>query len=203
MDEELVRSNTIICSNCKNGFVPVSFNKCITIDKQHYMNYTTLFLYDFTLKQALKRFKFYKEVRLRRLFENYFLEHLNLLNPPDIIVPVPSHPLTNIKRGYIPMFLLAKTIGSVSGIPVSYLINKCFFKIFNQSQKSQNREQRLSRMGNRFYISAINRTKAEGQKILLLDDVITTGTTITECAELLYRYGAKDVSALVLAATPI
>lgn len=197
------KTNTLICQACRDGFVPVSFNKCVPLADGHNLNYTTLFLYDSTLKQALHNFKFRKEIRLRKLFTNMFLEHFNLLSPPDIIIPVPSHPITNIKRGYIPIYLVTKKICSVSGIPLSYSINKYFFKRSNQSQKQQNREQRISNMGNRFYIKKKYIPTIKDKKILLMDDVITTGSTITECAELLYRHGAREVEALVLAATPI
>lgn len=197
------KDKSFICTDCRDGFVPISFNKCIPLTGGNNLNYTTLFLYDLTLKYALHQFKFRKEIRMNKLFTNLFLEHFNLLNPPDIIIPVPSHPLTNIKRGYIPMFLIAKRMSEISDIPLSCSIRKYFFRSIFRNRKFQNREERISSLGNRFYIKKKNIADINGKKILLLDDVITTGTTLSESAALLYSNGAREVEALVLAATPI
>lgn len=197
------KDKSFICAACRDGFVPISFSKCIPLSDGHNLNYTTLFLYDLTLKYALHQFKFRKEVRMNKLFTNLFLEHFNLLNPPDIIIPIPSHPLTNIKRGYIPMFLIAKRISEIADIPLSCSVRKYFFRSIFQNRKFQNREERISSQGNRFYIKNRNIMGIKDKKILLLDDVVTTGATLTETASLLYSNGAKEVEALILAATPI
>lgn len=193
----------LICQKCRDGFIPISFTKSFMLQNNHYFQYSTLFLYDSTLKDTIRRYKFKKEIRLNNVLVNIFIEHLNLISDYDLIIPVPSHPITNIKRGFIPMYILAKKISEITKIPVEYILKMNILNLFNQNQKTKNRKERLSNKGNRFYIRMINRSKIINKKILLIDDVITTGSTITECSELLFKYGAKEVEGLALAATPL
>ncbi len=96
----------------------------------------------------------------------------------ELIIPVPLHKKKELKRGYNQSEMFAKGISLKTGIPLS---TDNLIRIKNTStQTKMNREQRLNNLKNAFKIN--NPEKIQGKHILLVDDVLTTGSTLLECA---------------------
>lgn len=110
----------------------------------------------------------------------------------DIIIPVPLHPVKRAERGYNQSDFIAKGISSILKIPVSTKILKR--KRFTQSQTTMTLTERKENIEGAF--SLRNGVSVTGKKIILLDDVITTGATISECGRVLLNAGAEKVFAL-------
>lgn len=113
----------------------------------------------------------------------------------DIITWVPLSRLRLRKRGYDQARLLAQELAIRSGIPCLRLLKKTR----NTSAQSlsggaANRKQNISRA-----YAALDQKSIKGKKILLVDDIVTTGSTLTECARILSGAGASSVSAVTLA----
>lgn len=109
----------------------------------------------------------------------------------DFIIPVPLHQLKKNERGYNQSYFLAKGISKATGLKIKagYLKRKRF----TQSQTSLNLKEREENMNGAF--TARYTEKLKGRNVLLIDDVITTGATITECGRVLIACGANKVYA--------
>ncbi|MCD8326712.1 MAG: ComF family protein [Lachnospiraceae bacterium] len=113
----------------------------------------------------------------------------------DMIVPVPLHKSRRRQRGYNQAELLAKALGRRTGLPVSA---KCVVRSRKTvSQKQLNRTERQNNLKNAF---KINRVDVQLKKILVVDDIYTTGSTADAVAAVLKRAGAAKVYVLTLAA---
>ncbi len=114
----------------------------------------------------------------------------------DILTWVPIAPLRRLRRGYDQVELLAEAVGNELGItPI-----KTLRKIRNtppQSRIGDVSRRRANVLG--AYVPVSPET-VRGKRILLLDDVITTGATASECARVLLTAGAKEVFCAAMAA---
>jgi ComF family protein len=115
----------------------------------------------------------------------------------DILVPVPLHWTRLFTRRYNQAAVLAHEIGKASGIRVSAdLLQR------NRATPSQGRQNRVERKRNVAGAFAVKRGRnAKGMRVLLIDDVLTTGATAAECARVLLKAGAERVEVLTLART--
>jgi ComF family protein len=113
----------------------------------------------------------------------------------DLIVPIPLHHLKRAERGYNQSDFIAKGMKKILQVPVkSRLIKRVRF---TETQTSMNLVERKENMKDAF---AIRRNKiVKGKNILLLDDVITTGATISECGRIILESGATNVYAASVA----
>ena len=117
------------------------------------------------------------------------------LPAPDLIVPVPLHPKRLGQRGFNQSGLLADELGRKLNTPVSFNVIKR--KNQTQPQTRLNREQRLKNVKGAFEVADVQRVR--DRRVLLVDDVFTTGTTLSECARTLKRKGgASEVHAITV-----
>lgn len=117
----------------------------------------------------------------------------------DLLVPVPGNPRRARTRGWSPTVLLSHALSRRTGIPSRCLIRRTA----GQDQKELTYEGRVSTVSRRYRISRAGRTAGvwatAGKTICLIDDVFTTGATVSACAEVLKRAGAASVCAVTLA----
>lgn len=110
------------------------------------------------------------------------------------IVPVPPHqPIPGVPG--MPL-LLARRLGAVLGIPV---LTPLTARRAGQAQKGLTRTQRLENARDAY--ACRRGTDLSGQRLLLVDDIITTGATVSACALALLQAGAVEVTAAAVAAT--
>lgn len=115
--------------------------------------------------------------------------------PIDHLVPVPLHADRLVSRGYNQSELLAQAIGKARKLPVrGDLIERTRHTL---PQVHLNRQQRLDNVKDAF--APLPGAKLQGETVLLIDDVCTTGATLRGCAEALKQVGAGDVWALAIA----
>ncbi len=115
----------------------------------------------------------------------------------DIIVPVPVSFKTFLKRKYNQCSFLAQSIGKEFG-------KKCFLHALRKSnrakaQASLNKHQRIQNVKNNFFLKEKYKKSIRGKKVLLVDDIFTTGSTAKYIANLLKKAGAKEVIITVFA----
>ncbi len=119
---------------------------------------------------------------------------------PDAIIPIPLHPKRLRWRGFNQSLLLAEKIsGEIApGMQIPVLENILIRTKNTRSQmKIKNNKERMINIKNAFFVT--NQKLVENKNILLIDDVATTGATISECAKILKKKGAKSVFAVVIA----
>lgn len=113
----------------------------------------------------------------------------------DLMIPVPVHWRKEAIRGYNQSQLLAEELSRLTGIPVDKksLIKSAWTYEQNRLSKSQREENLKGSFSIRTGASLF------GKRILLIDDIYTTGNTLKACASVLSKAGAKDVTGLVFA----
>jgi len=120
---------------------------------------------------------------------------------PQLIIPVPLHPSRQRERGYNQALLLANNLGQNLKIPVTSKIVK---KIKPTApQNSLSAEERKQNLRDVFTLSTrplVNRKPI--RKIAIVDDVITTSTTVTQIADLLKPFGINEIDVWAIARTP-
>lgn len=115
---------------------------------------------------------------------------------PDVIIPVPLDAAGLRKRGYNQAGMVAAGISNATGIPL--LLDVLIRPKTSESQVRRSREERLQAMATAF--TTVEGAPLSGQHILLVDDVLTTGSTLGACASALTSAGASHLSIAVLAA---
>lgn len=113
----------------------------------------------------------------------------------DQIIPIPLFHLKKAERGYNQAYYISKGISSFTKIPISK--KSLRRNVFTPSQTKLNTEERKNNVGGVFKI--IDKRKIKNKNIMLVDDVITTGATISECARMLKSAGAKNIYACSVA----
>ncbi len=120
-----------------------------------------------------------------------------LIAEAEVIVPVPLHWTRLFSRLYNQAALLAHALGKQSGLPVA-----CDLLVRRKPTPSQGRLSPSARRRNvrgAFAVRPSRRGRLEGRRVLLVDDVLTTGATAAACARTLLRAGAASVDVLTLA----
>ncbi|MBI2439204.1 MAG: ComF family protein [Candidatus Moranbacteria bacterium] len=121
---------------------------------------------------------------------------------PDYVIPVPLHKRRLRFRGFNQSELLANALAQHVAphlhLPV---LSDALLRInYTKPQiKTDSREERLKNLKNAFIINDSRRNELLGKYIWLIDDVATTGATLTECATILKRAGATKVFGIVIA----
>ncbi|ERM83461.1 hypothetical protein P872_03515 [Rhodonellum psychrophilum GCM71 = DSM 17998] len=113
----------------------------------------------------------------------------------DYIIPVPLHPIKLKRRGYNQSEQFALGLSEILGVPISRSLQR---DQFTDTQTQKSRMERLENVANVFSVRYFDEIK--GKRILLVDDVMTTGATLTSCANSLLMAGAGTVDLAVIAA---
>lgn len=196
----------LICDKCRNAFSAVRSPFCFMCGKEigeeteeycrdcrrnpkPFVRNYAVFNYDETARTSVMRFKNGGRREYARYYAGELLKRyggeINKDNF-DIIIPVPVTPAKKRDRGYNQAAVLAKEIGRAAGIPVREDILMKTGE--TASQKELGRESRLRNLRGVFRSTMkLNR----GIRILLVDDVYTTGSTLSACALALMHAGAS------------
>lgn len=126
------------------------------------------------------------------------LENHGISQKVDIIIPVPLYKSDKRERGFNQAELIAREVGRILKIDVSTDIVEKIRK--TTQQKTLSKRERKVNLINAFDVSIPDKIK--DKRILLIDDVCTTGSTLTEIAVLLRKNGAAEVHCAVCCKTP-
>ena len=116
----------------------------------------------------------------------------------DHIVSVPTSPWRVLRRGCNPVEILCRRLSGMLGVPYVRAL-RMTRRI--PSQRGLSHTARFLNVRGAFAVRA--RVSVQGRRVVLVDDVMTTGATASECARTLKRAGAAAVEVVVVAKTPI
>ena len=120
-----------------------------------------------------------------------------LLTDADLLVPVPLHWTRLWQRRFNQSSALARAISDFSGVPtVDHLLARARA---TPPQFGLARSERARNVQGAFEVPKAHRIEAKGKKLVLVDDILTTGATVDACTKVLLRAGAARVDVLVLA----
>lgn len=175
-----------ICHNCRKT-------------KRYFEKACTPFIYEGGVKNAIKGLKFRsKNVYAAPLAAFMFtaVKQCDMLDSIDVITYVPIHFNRLGERGYNQSQLLAESISEFSGVPVYELLKKTV----DTKPLSMLRTNKRAELVKGVFALCENEDISD-KNILLIDDIITTGSTANECAKVLRRGGAASVRVAAVAST--
>ena len=114
----------------------------------------------------------------------------------ELVVPVPIHAERLRDRGYDQAVLLARVAASELGLPMAPALQRA---VATTAQYRLGRAGRAANVGHAFECRREHVAAVRGRHVLLLDDIVTTGSTLAACAQALYAAGARCVSGVTVA----
>lgn len=172
-------SDGALCGQCLHS--PPAFARSIA-----------LFAYAFPVDQLLHALKYRHRLLLAPWLGKQLAERCAGLRP-DAIVPLPLHPAKLAERGFNQALEIARPLAAALQAPLRS--DWCLRTRATPAQADLALRERAANVRNAFACAQ----NLEGQHIVLVDDVMTTGATLHECAKALIRQGAREVSAVVVA----
>jgi ComF family protein len=154
--------------------------------------------YEATLLRAIHLFKYRGRIEIGRTLGRIMADFAAGMWNMDVfslVVPVPLHRKRLRERGFNQAVILAREIATRFTLPLDFMTLRR--ESFTQPQVDLGREDRKKNVSGAFGVRTPE--KISGRKILLVDDVYTTGSTLTECAAVLMQARAEAVAVLTLA----
>jgi len=181
--------NSCICARCQKKIYPLPkpFQQKIQEEVQETDNYPVYvgFLFNQTLQKLLHCLKYRNMQKVGWYLGTLLAEQLTIngLAQFDYIIPIPVHQKRLRERGFNQTRLICQGISVRTGIPV--LGNIIFKYQYTDSQTRLNKAERVENVKNSFILP--DPQIIHQKSLLLVDDVITTGATINECAKTLAK----------------
>lgn len=191
----LEKDETDLCHDCRihGPQCPVSNSKYPYLKR-----WMALWYYEDNVRGSLLRFKFHGKRHYAETYGRMLAMRLSReeWTDFDILTWVPISDRRKRKRGYDQVELIANAVAQELGVTAQ----PCLKKVWDNPAQSGivgQAERRANVLG--VYV-AVNEESVKGKRILLLDDIVTTGSTAGECARVLLTAGAKEVNFAVVAA---
>ncbi len=165
-----------ICTKCEEKFEPY---------EEISQNLISLYKYNDQMKDFLHRYKFMHDILLAKVFRHQI--HQRLSKKKEIIVPIPMHPEKLKERTFAQVDELLKE----ANIPFEHFLKK----ITTESQAEKTREERLNTPQ---IFALIENQNLPNKEFIIVDDIYTTGTTVSHAKRILLDAGAKSVTAFTL-----
>ena len=200
-------SQDILCPSCAHDLPYLTTTRCprcalptpngetcgrCLAKPPHFDAARALFRYDFPVDKLIQSFKYGHRLALASYFGKCLSEQAEDLGA-DIIIPLPLHPERLRERGFNQALELARPVGEVLGCPVESTL--CQRTRNTPAQAELPWKARAKNIRHAFHCS----TDLSNQRIILVDDVMTTGASLDECARTLKLHGAAEITLLVVA----
>jgi ComF family protein len=190
------------CPRCGIGFVSPSerdhlCSGCLT-EEPYFARARAVCLYEGLIVETICRFKYGGVTRLARPLGSFLTEYRDPEFPFtdfDLILPVPLHSQRLRERGFNQSLLLARRFSRKHSLPLNFTALQRSRSTRPQTELSG--AERRTNVRGAFLIQEPE--AVAGRRVLLVDDVFTTGATVRECARVLIRAGAQRVDVLTLA----
>ena len=198
-----------VCPQCENDIVRIEGDVCYRCGLQtsdchckkkahHYLRICAPYYYSGAAKRAVIRLKYSKDVYIARPLAEDMADTVNKHYGEidfDFCTFVPSHKKDVKRRGYNQAQLLANELGDILGIPCEELLIKT---VITTPQHTLNESMRSGNLLGSIQTNPAFFEKIQNARILLCDDIKTTGSTLDECAKTLLICGAAEVDCVTV-----
>lgn len=188
-----------VCKKCEKILKNKLLYKIDNYKNKYFSKHIYVFKYEGIIRSKIIDFKFNGKSYLAENFAKIILKNEKIcrfFESYDIIIPVPIHNKRKAQRGYNQSELIAKQICKINN-KINIQNDILIKEKNNVAQSSLNKEQRIQNAKNVYKI--INKEKILNKKIIIIDDIYTTGSTVNECSKILIKNGAIDVLVLTIA----
>lgn len=191
-----------LCKKCEIELKKQSENKIEKdgeeIEDKYFNELMYIFKYEGQIRKLILDYKFNEKSYIYLTFVNFLLKNKKIfenIKKYDTIIPVPISKKRLKTRGYNQSLLIARQIAQQTNLE---LVNNCLFKTKNIIEQSKlNKEERRQNIQGVYELQ--NKQLIENKKILLIDDIYTTGNTVNECSKILRQGKPSKIGILVLA----
>lgn len=186
-------SNQAICENCYETMkekIKANIDDYSQDKSKYFEKHAYLFFYEDIIREKILQYKFHEKSYLAEMFFEFFVKNEKIsrfLKKYDIIMPVPISKKRLHQRGYNQSALIARKISKNSNILYENILIK--YKN-NLPQSTLNKEKRMQNVKNVYKLQ--NMPTIRKKKILLFDDIYTTGSTVNECAKILKQARSRN-----------
>ncbi len=202
---EVIRPGEGVCPTCRDELPRIGIPVCPFCGREaafcrcgkrrrHFERVVAPFYYDGSAQRGMLRMKANGDRVAAAFFAGEMAETVRQYYadiPFDGVVFVPSGRIAMRERGYNPGRLVAEELARALGLPMRPILRKV---AENRQQKSLSANERSGNVLGVFDL--IDESAAIGKTFLLADDIVTTGSTLDECAKMLKIYGAEAVYAV-------
>ena len=187
---------TDLCHSCRVDTPEYPFGKR---KLQFLDSFVAVWYYEECVRHALLRYKFYGARNLARPFGRFLAMRLLREYPEgfDVLTWIPISSARKLRRGYDQCQLLADAVGQELGMTPVHTLKK----IRNNRQQSRIQGEAQRRANVLGVYAAVNPEAVRGKRVLILDDIVTTGATAAEAARILLTAGAAEVHCAAVAAS--
>lgn len=206
--KRIIKYNALFCSECEVNFEKATGKRCKTCFSlegkcdckrfpKFFFRSASTFLYKDSAKNALLTLKKVKNKRLARFFaEEMYLTVINKYKDVrfDVIIPVPLHKSREKSRGYNQSLLIANELSAMMKVPV--MADVLTRLKAAKPQHTLNHKQRRQNVKGIYKASGI---PIECQRVLLVDDIMTSSATLNECAKMLRLEGVTKIYCITAA----
>lgn len=189
----------IYCKECKKQIYKKALFKVENKNELYFEKHIYIFLYKDIIRKLILDYKFNDKSYLYKIFLRIIIKNekiCGILKKYDIIIPVAIHKKRKKQRGYNQSELIAKQI-SKKIQKLKYESNILIKIKHTIPQSTLTKKQREQNIKNVYKIK--NKEKIENKKIILFDDIYTTGITANEISKILKENGAKEILVLTIA----
>lgn len=200
---QITKDKSLICEPCKKALKKQITDKPQSIyvkDTKYIDKIGTVFAYNDFTKNAVLNLKSTGRTDIVLFFGELLYDEFETVFGSlsfDAIIPVPMHKIKRKRKGFNQAYLIAKVVSKKTKIPV---ISDALIKPKHKKEQKKLSSKERRKNAKKAY-ECLNKEKISGKRLLLVDDVMTTGSTADECARVLIESGAENVSALVIAST--
>jgi ComF family protein len=203
-----VSSQDDLCNPCRRQLPEIPINHCpicllpVTIphicgacltNPPAYTRILAAFHYTFPVDVLIHSLKYRSNLAIAPILAKLLIETINISDPPDFIIPMPLHPVRLRERGFNQAVEIGRYISQKHKI--NMLLDSCIRVRNTPLQTGLPWQQRKKNIRNAF---SCNRDLS-GKHVIILDDVMTSGATINELAQVLRQQGAATINGWVIA----
>lgn len=185
--------NEPVCLKCGKPVKDEATEYCSDCGRREHVYDQACAVYEYSkdIKESIYRFKYYNRQEYARIYAKQMADRCGgmiRMWSPDVIIPVPIHISKLRQRGFNQAGLIARPLGKLMGIPVD---EELLIRIVKtEPMKELSNQERIKNLQNAFQVTG---KVVRYKKVLIVDDIYTTGATFDACASVLKDAGVSQV----------